>query len=112
MSSLITTDTISVLSLKGQQTSGGDVETTINYHPAETNGELNTVIPGTAGSYRRRFDTTPVTIHDIRGHEDDFSLEKQGFQVYKHISSEKKFEEKDAIKNIMYPEIEELLKKA
>jgi hypothetical protein len=111
MSAVTTTETIPPISLKSQGTLGGDVQTTINYHPAENDGELNTVIPGTAGSYRRAFDTTPVTIHDIRGQEDQFTLEKQGFQVYKHTSAEKKFEEKDAIKNVMYPEIEELLKK-
>ncbi|OCT49996.1 GA4 desaturase family protein [Cladophialophora carrionii] len=106
-----TTTTTATLVAKAVPEMGGDVETTINYHPAGMDGTLNTVIPGTAGSYRRKFDTASVTIKDIRGKENQFSLAEQGFQLLKHTSEEKEFMDKDRIKGTAFPEVAELLKK-
>jgi hypothetical protein len=110
MATITTTTTTSLLA-SASPDAGGDVQTTINYHPAGLDGELNTVIPGTAGSYRRKFDVAPVTIKDIRGQETLFSIEKQGFQILKHTSEEKEFLDKDQIKGVVFPEVVELLKK-
>ena len=51
-----------------------------------------------------------MPVYDIRGKEDDYSLDKTGFQVFKHESQEKEFLDMSRIQNIYYPEIEHILK--
>ncbi|OBT75620.1 hypothetical protein VF21_05157 [Pseudogymnoascus sp. 05NY08] len=87
------------------------VHTTLNYFLDPKLGGHVDITPGTAGFYRRKYDTHPVDIHDIRGREADFNLDKQGFQIYKHSSAEKDFQDDDQIKAVYYPETEEWLKK-
>ncbi len=60
----------------------------------------------------RNFQDVPreVEIHDIRGHEGDYSLDKNGFQVVKHVAKEKEFKDEEKIKTGYYKEIEDLLK--
>jgi len=53
-----------------------------------------------------------VVVHDIRGSEDQYTLDTKGFQVVRHVSEEKEFLDDDQIKRVYYPETEELLKKA
>lgn len=53
-----------------------------------------------------------VTVQDIRGREQNYSLDHNGFQVYSHRSIEKEFVDEDKIKSVYLPETEELLKKA
>jgi hypothetical protein len=57
-------------------------------------------------------DTHPGLIHDIRGFEDEFTLDKNGFQIYKHKSVEKDFLDENKIKTQYYKEVEDLLKAA
>ena len=61
----------------------------------------------------RNFTDIPkaVPIHDIRGNEDEFALDKNGFQVVKSITAENEFKDDDSIQMGYYKEIEELLKK-
>ncbi|KAI0771220.1 hypothetical protein BD413DRAFT_476455 [Trametes elegans] len=56
-------------------------------------------------------DPHPVLVHDARGHEEDFSLDKNGFQYVKWPSVEKEFDDDERIKEKYYPEVEEILKK-
>lgn len=60
----------------------------------------------------RNFQDVPqeVEIHDIRGHEEDYTLDKNGFQVVKHVAKEKEFKDDDKIKTGYYKEVEDLLK--
>ena len=57
-----------------------------------------------------------VRIRDIRGREDEFSLDVHGFQVYKHESAisefltDTEFLDEEKITTVYYREIEELLK--
>jgi hypothetical protein len=51
-----------------------------------------------------------VTVHDIAGDEDKYSLDSHGFQFVKHESKEKDFLEEEKIKAEYYPETEQLLK--
>jgi hypothetical protein len=51
-----------------------------------------------------------VPIHDIRGHENEYTLDKNGFQVVKSTTAEKEFKDDNQIKEGYYKEIEELLK--
>ncbi|KAI0706784.1 hypothetical protein C8T65DRAFT_740617 [Cerioporus squamosus] len=54
----------------------------------------------------------PAVIHDVRGREDEFTLDKHGFQFVHWPSSEKEFVDEEAIKSKYYPEVEALLKEA
>lgn len=89
----------------------GEIDTTLNYYLDPALGGHSAFEVGTAGYYRRKFDERPVQIHDIRGQEEDFDLSKQGFQHLKHTSAEKEFRNDEQVKRIVYPEVEELLKK-
>ncbi|KAJ4861758.1 hypothetical protein N5P37_002567 [Trichoderma harzianum] len=51
-----------------------------------------------------------VTIHDVAGEEDKYTLDKSGFQFHRHTSIEKDFLDDDQIKAKYYPETEQLLK--
>jgi hypothetical protein len=53
-----------------------------------------------------------MKIHDIRGTEDEYSLDKEGFQILRHSSAEKDFVDDDQVRRVYHAEIEELLKKA
>jgi hypothetical protein len=56
------------------------------------------------------FDEETVTLNDIRGHEDEYHLDKDAFQVVQGVSSkEKDFSDDDHIKSVYYPEVEKLL---
>jgi len=57
-------------------------------------------------------DTRSALIHDIRGHEDEFTLDKNGFQIYHHESALKDFTDDETIKTEYYREVEDLLKAA
>lgn len=67
---------------------------------------------GKPESYDRSTDDRSVTVHDIRGTEVQYTLDKAGFQIYHHQSVEKDFLDDDQIKQVYYPEIEQLLKDA
>ncbi|KAI1804816.1 amino acid permease-domain-containing protein [Daldinia bambusicola] len=53
-----------------------------------------------------------VHITDVSGREDEFTLDKNGFQFYRHVAQEKDFLDDDHIKAVYYPETEQLLKDA
>lgn len=53
-----------------------------------------------------------MTVHDISGEEDRYTLDSHGFQIYPHESVEKDFQDDDKIKTDYYPETEQLLKDA
>ncbi|KAL4782876.1 amino acid permease-domain-containing protein [Aspergillus varians] len=64
-------------------------------------------------SYRSQpIETAPATIHDVSGHELDYTLDGNGFQFYYHTSAEKDFLDDEQIKRVYYPETEQLLKDA
>jgi hypothetical protein len=57
-------------------------------------------------------ESVDVKINDITGEEDRYTLDSHGFQIYKHESKEKDFQDEEKIKNDYYSEIEQLLKDA
>lgn len=90
-----------------------DVNTTLNYYKDPPDGgppPPNYV--GKPESYERPVDTRSVLVHDIRGTEDQYTLDKTGFQIYNHQSVEKDFVDDEKIKKVYYPETERLLKEA
>jgi hypothetical protein len=50
-------------------------------------------------------------VHNIRGHEHEFSMDNSGFAVYKEPSAEKLFTSDPAIRDSYYAEVEGMLKK-
>ncbi|KAH7410511.1 amino acid permease-domain-containing protein [Phaeosphaeria sp. MPI-PUGE-AT-0046c] len=63
-------------------------------------------------TYNRPTELHPTTIHDVRGRESDFTLDGNGFQIYKHAANEKDFLDDEQIKAGYYAETEQLLKNA
>lgn len=86
------------------------VNTTLNHWLDPAKGGHAEYRTGTASYYRRKFDPHAVQVHDIRGREDQFSLNTHGFQHHKHVSVEKDFTDDETVKKVVYPEVEELLK--
>ncbi|KAI0669245.1 hypothetical protein C8Q78DRAFT_1080532 [Trametes maxima] len=93
-----------------------DVPTTLNYYaPAEPVNEAPYSFvqdPGT-GKPRSNIGTDPhpAIIHDVRGREGEYTLDKSGFQFVKWPSVESAFDDDERIKAQYYPEVEEILKK-
>ena len=90
----------------------GTIRAEMQYYldPPVDGGE-NHVFIGTASSYRHKMDTHIVPINDMRGSEQSFTLDKQGFQFHKHQSVEKAFNDLNAVKTVVYTETAELLRK-
>jgi hypothetical protein len=90
-----------------------DVIATFNYYKDPEDGSPpapNYV--NKPGSYERVPISQQLVVHDVRGTEDQYTLDTTGFQIYKHESVEKDFVDDEQIKNVYYPEVEELLKAA
>lgn len=50
-------------------------------------------------------------IFDVRGQQDRFNLDKNGFEYINHESKVKTFDNQDEIENVYLPETEEILRK-
>jgi hypothetical protein len=93
----------------------GDVTATLNYFnpPADGSAPFNYVEQPPEGEPQRNFGDfeTQVKIHDIRGHESEYNLDKDAFAVISHVpdSTEKDFADDESIKKNYYPELEKLL---
>jgi hypothetical protein len=57
-------------------------------------------------------DPHTVLIHDARGHEPEFTLNRNGFTLIKAPTAVRNFYEPDEIKSVYYPEVERLLRDA
>ena len=91
-----------------------DVPTKLNYYqPIGTEEPYQYVLdpPADKPAHNIGQDTRPVTVHDARGREDDFTLDKNGFQFVRWPSVEKEFDDEASIQARYYPEVEEILKK-
>jgi hypothetical protein len=90
-----------------------DILATFNYFKDNEDGsppEPNIV--SKPQTYQRPATSQQLTVHDIRGSEDQYTLDSTGFQIVKHKSVEKDFLDEERIKSIYYPEAEALLKEA
>lgn len=95
-----------------QDSTADSIKAHVNYHLAPADGGPPPYMePMTAGSRRRAWDRRRVRVYDLRGHEDEFHLDKNGFQLVRNVSQEKTFDDDDRIKNVYLPETEELVKK-
>ena len=96
---------------KQKLTGKHDVQTTLNYYHDDGNPPAPSYV-GRPETYERPVDQVNVTVHDIRGDEANVTLDKNGFQVYPHVSKEKDFLDDEKIKAEYYPETAQLLKDA
>lgn len=91
-----------------------DVPTTLNYYqPIGDEAPYQYVYepPTDKPSHNIGSDPHSVVVHDVRGRESEFTLDKNGFQFVKHESAEKDFTDHEKIEHEYYKEVEELLKK-
>ena len=87
-----------------------DVLAEFNYYKDAADGQLPPPYYVTKPeSLGFSLDTKTVTVRDIRGDEDRYTLDTIGFQVLRHVSKEKEFEDSEITK-VYYPEMESLLK--
>ncbi|KAK7179858.1 hypothetical protein DPSP01_004591 [Paraphaeosphaeria sporulosa] len=90
-----------------------DVDTVLHYFRPNADGSPpHPTYVDKPETYHREPESHNVTVRDVRGKEDQFSLDKNGFQFYKHVSKEKDFLDDEKIKAEYYPETEQLLKDA
>jgi hypothetical protein len=92
----------------------GDVTSTLVFYnpPADGAAPFNYVEKAPEGQPQRNFGEFPheVTVHDIRGREDEFDMNVNGFGVVRGVVSEEKdFTDDEAIKQKYYPEVEKVL---
>lgn len=96
--------------------------TVLNYHLEPAKGGVAQTFVGTTSVKRRKHVPIPTSITDMRGHEEDFSLDKQGFQLIQSTTSlistgdgngekDDGFADAERVKNVYYKECEELVKK-
>lgn len=103
-----------VPSAKETKTTGPqDVQTVLNYHkPNEDGSPPHPTYVDRPETYNRPFESHHTTIKDVRGRENEYSLDANGFQFYRHPSVEKDFVDDEQIKDQYYKEVEQLLKDA
>lgn len=95
----------------------GPIAVKLNYYspPADGTTPYNYVDTAPQGLPQRNFDDVAIEtrIHDIRGSESQYTLDKDAFQVILDVpdSKETDFVDDESIKAKYYPEIEELLLK-
>ncbi|KAF4457400.1 hypothetical protein FALBO_15207 [Fusarium albosuccineum] len=92
----------------------GDVTATLNYYnpPSDASTPFNYVDQPPKDQPQRNFSDSShsTVIHNIRGHETEFRLDHDAFQVIQNVppSKEAEFIDDDSIKANYYPEIEQL----
>lgn len=93
----------------------GDTTVTLNYFKPPEDGSVpfNYVEQPPEGQPQRNFGAfdVQVPIHDIRGHESEYTLDRDAFQVVSDVpdSAERDFVDDESIKKNYYPEIEKLI---
>lgn len=98
---------------KVAQSSSGvprNVRTTINYYQDPEDGtEHAPSIAGKRSTFVHPSIDFETVVTDITGSEDKYTLDSHGFQLHRHVSQEKDFIDDQKIKDLYYPEIEQLL---
>lgn len=85
--------------------------TTLNYHLEVARGGEEVWCPGTVRDKRRPHEHQEVSVVDIRGHEAEFSVDKQGFHVGPFVTSVTDLVEDTDIEGEYYPDVVEHVKK-
>ncbi|KAH8812669.1 hypothetical protein F5884DRAFT_786059 [Xylogone sp. PMI_703] len=96
---------------QGSKPAKHNVATELNYYQDPGDGSPPPPFyVGKVDNIQRPAAPLNVTVHDVSGDEDKYTLDSHGFQYVKHESKEKDFLDNEKIKAGYYPEIEQLLK--
>jgi hypothetical protein len=88
-----------------------DVLAVLNYYKEKEDGSPpDPSYAGKPETFFRPAAPLETTVHDLRGTQANYTLDKNGFQIYNHRSQEKDFVDEEAIKTAYYSETEQLLK--
>lgn len=87
------------------------IEALVNYYPKLEDGEVYPVqYIATIGFQRQSFDRQLVKVTDIHSSDEEFNVEKQGFQVIKSTIPESTWDDDAAIqKQAYYGQVREML---
>ena len=98
--------------LRQQNTRPHDVYADFNYYADPQDGSLPEPLEVTKPSsfLDKPKDVRTLLVHDIRGEEAQYTLEKNGFQFCHQACKETEFLDDQQIESQYYPEIERLLK--
>lgn len=84
---------------------------TLYYYLELKDGGIIQTYPGTAFEKKRKHVPHDVNIRNLRPVKDEFTLNKNGFQLINHTSEMKDWDSKEEIERVYYPECEALIKK-
>ena len=109
-----TPNSITSLTTKGT-VHRGPVSTPLSFYKAPSDGSkpFNYVETPPEGQPQRNFGDIdiPITIQDVRGHEAEYTLDRNAFVALKNVpeSAEKDFADDESVRKNFYPEVEKLL---
>jgi hypothetical protein len=86
--------------------------TTLFYYLEPKDGGIIQTYPGTAFEKRRKHVPHDATIQDMRSIKEDFNVNNAGFEMIDHHSNVKDFANEEEVKQVYYPEVQEIIKKA
>lgn len=86
--------------------------TTLYYYLEVEDGGIIQTYPGTAFEKRRKHVPYDVNVQDLRLMQDEFTLEKNGFQLVKNPTNLGDYSDQEQIEKSYYPQCAELIKKA
>ena len=86
--------------------------TTIYYYLEVKDGGIIQTYPGTAFEKRRKHVPRDAIISDLRPIRDEFTVDKNGFEIVNHVSEVKNFADEEEMKRVYYPEVQRLIKNA
>ncbi|WYZ45012.1 hypothetical protein EsH8_VIII_000328 [Colletotrichum jinshuiense] len=88
------------------------VVTTINYYDDPGDGSPPTpiIVGGQKVTNERKMTPRTMTVTDVTGEEDKYTLDSHGFQYIRHASVETDFTDEDRVRAQYYPEMERLYK--
>ncbi|OLN81034.1 Uncharacterized protein in dcmA 3'region 1 [Colletotrichum chlorophyti] len=102
----------SQLNTKTDECGRRTVVTNINYYDDPGDGSPPTpiIVGGQKVTNERKMTPRTVSVTDVAGDEDNFTLDTHGFQYVRHASAETEFVDEDKIKANYYPEMQRLYK--
>ncbi|KAK3362335.1 hypothetical protein B0T25DRAFT_4085 [Lasiosphaeria hispida] len=91
---------------------GHNLITTVNYYkdPGDGSPPTPVYVGSSQVTNERPMVSTVVTVTDVTGAEDSFTLDRHGFQFGNHESNAAGFHNEDTLRAEYYPECEQLLK--